>query len=306
MCACKKTKLGSYNENLLMYTSIQSTDATQTSTGRFQENDQIGIFALTRADRSSKGFELYETTSGKKINNIESNVAQNGKLNITQKIVLPSENEYIDIFSYYPYTVGNEIVNASTPVNLPVLEDQRTNANFKKSASLVASNMLINNTVPQPIKNVFSHIHSKLNFSFLIGKGYDNLNQIKTLRLTINGVPAVVQYDIIQQKTTPDFTNMISVNPFGTLETDKIDNTKLSGFSAIIPAFDYSTSNPLSIKISVDNGTFQYTVNFAKALEKGKYYNITYTLTKFEHNFTATIAGWVEGGTIEVDADHNS
>ena len=301
LVACSKKEIDVNNTpNLIIQTGIKSSDTSLPATANFQLNDKIGLFAFMRHDNNTPAVELYMLTSGYKFNNVESNVIENGELNMSKSLHLPDDPKFIDMFAYYPFYNKNVVSNANTPISLPVLKNQSIDADFKKSAALVAMTHEINDKTVQPIKLSFRHIHAKLNFKFKIGDGFNNIEEIKKLKLTVKGVPANVSYSIANDKTTVDFNNTIDIKPNGELVVNAQNNNILIGLSVIVPTNIYDDENPLLIYI--DNYPIKYTQKLTTTIERGKFYDITYTLKKNSEHMTAEITGWTSGDTVDVDA----
>lgn len=287
LVSCKKQVEQLSDENIQMTSSVPEGAMSDAVTGGFfPEGTELGFYMLQK-DADGSNVTLYQ-------DNVKGVTEVAGGILFNPYIPYPSGKK-LDIYGYFPY---NETKAVNGIVNVATVLDQSTQTGLNQMDFLV-SRVLDKESAKGAFAMPFGHKHSKVDFSLKCGVGINDLAQLEGASVIIEKIPANSEYNYLTNVMSPNFTQVVSVKPFGSFVRNTVGDA-LIGVSAILPI--RSVSDPVYVVKVIDKNGVTYGHINSDALESGKSYNYSLTINRSGVVPSITVKPWESGGGADYPA----
>lgn len=206
--------------SLRLVADIQSASNTRVADNSFEDNDEVGVFALLGSSMLNE--ERYA-------DNMHFVRNSSKVFESSAPIYFPDDKSSLHIISYYPYQKKGVPAGAST-LPVQVKADQTTQPNYSQSDFLVAS---LENVAPskEPIALAYDHKLFNLKISLIFDEEVDLQPTLEANpQLSLCGLFTKADYDF-QENNFFGFSNECSIIPSGEW---KVSDGRLVGKQAIL------------------------------------------------------------------------
>ncbi|MBP1593056.1 MAG: Fimbrillin-like [Bacteroidetes bacterium] len=264
-------------------TSVQTRASVEGSS--FADGTEIGVFATPGA--ISPTAPAWAAT----------NFIQNDKSTVTSGVVTTSttywygiSGEQIKVAAYYPYSTNVTTAAGAAPVVNYTITGQED-----LMAGTTASPLLDKTLATTPANSVitFNHLLTQLKFSAIAGAGSAGMNITKISVAGKNSFQVSLgTYEATAVGTTTGLFDAAILNG-GAVAAAGTTAAQVGGAVMVEPGL-----NKFDVIVTL-GGTATFTVPVAPAsgtFEKGKSYNVIFTINKSGISATAVIVPWADGG----------
>ena len=244
---------------------IAHTIQTRTTDGgnQWEADDQIGIFMKEAGDPLFSAIE----SNRKYKTDAEGNFTSDGE---GQALYWPQDGAAVDFIAYYPYQA-----NLSTPYTYKVdVSDQRNPAAIDL---LYSNNATGKSKSKEAVVLTFNHQLTKVTMTLTKGKGVSDAD-LNAMTVALTNMPTTADFSLANG-TLSKKSNTVDITP------EKVGQN----YEAILIPKAAGANGKMTFKLRDE--TFSYTIT--DALEAGKQYNYTVTVTRKEVKVqTGEISDW--------------
>lgn len=293
-CNKEEQTLDSSGKDMILQLGTTISTLTRASDNGFDVNDKLGLYIVKWQTSSTPG--TLNNSSNYENNALYSLVSSPNNWQSEHTIYYPSDDNKIDIYSYYPYRTP--AFASGTTISLNVNANQSNYQNYTQSDFMVAKTTEVKRT-PAKVQLTFNHRLSQIVFQLIPGSGF-TANELLSAKVTVINAITDATYDLAQAPEGEPVQGATRSNIFP-CGSWKINNNSLEGVMAILvpQTIDFETY----IQVLLGNRKFTFKPASPITLSSGCSRKFTITVNNTGLDITTTINPWNTCPTVNGNAE---